>query len=446
MIRCLLLSILPLLAPVAMAQSVGEEAEEPTDRESKPPASAPADAGEAEGEVGRTQDGSHEEIHPESDPDWMPGELTTEGPTQEGYRWGVVPVPLLNFNRVDGIGFGAGAEIYSRLAGQSVGYRDRISVSTYWTTTGSYGSTYLQYERREAAYILLGRVTYRQWDNLNYVGVGGRDVATDYDLELAGGNHMRSPQVVINYAYQVPGSPLMVWTQGAYRFAEVEAKEGGLLDQDRPLGWEGGHYADLSVGLSILETDRWPLPNKGIRADGGVFAGATWTPDGRTTPVGGVFGEIIGWVPVVGEDFVIGLRGVYEQAWGDKPFFEQDWVHGPERDEIGYEQMITGYARTRSRGDGLAASIIELRPMLYQSRHPFWDVRLYFSVYGEAGWLFDDGDIGPWLPTVGVSPQIMWQGALQLRPFLALGWFWDGPEDTTRRAITQFGLSLKGPL
>jgi hypothetical protein len=67
-------------------------------------------------------------------------------------------------------------------------------------------------------------------------------------------------------------------------------------------------------------------------------------------------------------------------------------------------------------GDGVLAAMVELRPKLGETHHPVADLAFYVSTFAEVGWLFRGNDPGPPLPSVGVAPYVLWQGAAELRP------------------------------
>lgn len=360
------------------------------------------------------------------------------------YRWGGIGLPLVSFNSTDGLGFGLGAEVYDREVGKGSGYRNRLSISTFWTTSGNYGSNFLQYERRGKA-LHIARFTYRLWRNMLYVGSGGRDVSVARDPSESSGNAVQGPQLFVSSMLPIKHTPVYVWFQGYARYTLVEADPGGILDERQAFGIDGGFYFDVSAGVLINEVDRWPLPNRGVRLEASVRGGGTANTAGGFEPLVGVNLEATGWVPLAGQWLVFGSRLLIDKTWGERPFWEQENLGGQFRDELGYEQPMVGYARSRTRGDGAVALIGELRPYFGKTRHPTVDIGFYLSLFAEAGWLFDRGDPGPFMPTVGVAPELLWQGAIPLRPFIAWGWYSDEPGGA-RTPRPQVGITLLSPL
>ena len=368
--------------------------------------------------------------------------LPTVAPKSD-YRWGGVIVPLVNYNTTDGLGFGVGGEFYDRRRGQDSGYRNRLTPSVFWTTSGNYGSVILQYER-SGRHLLFARATYLQWRNIPYVGVGGRQVSVDRPEEESTGNTVQGPTLLLTGMYGVKNTPVMLWAQLYGRYAYSEAKPGGILDQSDAFGRGKALYTDVSLGLAVRETDRWPLPNRGVSSEVSVRLGGTFSEQNFEF-LSGTHVEVAGWWPVVGQWLVIGGRSVFDRTWGQRPFWDKEWLGGLRRDEVAYEQMLTGYGRSHVRGDGLVATLIEIRPYFGKTRHDFFDIGFYASLFAETAHLIDGSDPGPHMPTLGVAPELLWQGATQLRPFVAFGLFSDtvgGPRDWR----PQVGISLLGPL
>lgn len=358
------------------------------------------------------------------------------------YVWGGLGVPLVNFNTTDGLGFGLGAQLFDRKRGTEFGYRYRLTVSTFWTTSGNYTSNYLQLERR-STHTWMARINYQRWKNMPYVGAGGAEVSVRNGAE-AEGNLVESINSLTNVVRKVRNTPLYVYAQVYARYAFVEPNPGGLLDTRRPLGAEGGFYFDAGGGLFINEIDRWPMPIKGIQAELALRAGGTAHPGGFS-PLFGVRGEVMGWLPVVGDWLVFGGRAVLDKPFGERPFYEQEFLSGQDRDEVAYEQMLTGYGRTRSRGDGVFASLVEVRGKLGRAQAGFFDMGFYLSAFVESAYLFEGNNLGPHMPSVGFAPMLLWQGGIVLRPFASWGWLSEEPGGV-RTPQMQFGISLNSAM
>ncbi len=375
----------------------------------------------------------------------VPGDVLADpaGKPPSKFVWGGIAVPLVNYNTTDGLGFGAGFQIFDRKRGLEHGYQDLLTFDTFWTTRGTYTSNFLQYERR-GKQMIVARIAYRMWSDMLYVGHGGAQVSVRDDPKESAGNFVAGPSLLANAILPIPNTPVQVWAQAYVRQTTVRAKVGGLLDKEQPYGVHGGWNFDFSAGVAIQETDRWPMAQRGVRFEASVRGGAT-AVDGKLSPIVGTNVELMGWWPVAGEWLVIGGRTLFDKTWGERPFFEGEWLGGQYRDESAYEQMLTGYGRSRPRGDGVFATMFEIRPKLGHVSHPFWDLGFYLSLFAETGFLFDGDKPGPQMPSVGVAPDLLWQGAIELRPFLSWGWMSD-TLGGQRTPDMQVGISLLGPL
>lgn len=366
--------------------------------------------------------------------------LAEEGPERPN-TWSGVVVPLIGANSQDGFGLGLGGEIFMRPREMEEGYVLKLTGSLWATTSLGYTSDYLQVDYRGRS-DWLGRAGFRGWTDHAFVGLGGDRVELDpTDAEI--GNAVYGPFAFLGASRAIRGD-LSWFAQGSYRTYIVDADPDGLLAELAPPGWEGGTYVDVTVGLEHDSTDRWPMPRDGVRAEVSGRLGISALRGGTGGPVAGGNAEVIAWRSL-GRHLVVGGRAVVDRAVGPRPFFEANIAGGRWRDELGSEQMFSGYGRTRSRGDGLAAAMVEIRPYLFRTNHSFLDFEFHASFFAEQGWLFRGGHAGPPLPTVGFAPQVLFQGAIQCRPFVAWGWRRNG-EDAERRAVPQFGISFLDPL
>lgn len=365
-------------------------------------------------------------------------------PVEERSRWFPLLLPAIGYNSTDGVGFGVGGEVYSRPPGQAYGYRWKLTGGS-WTTLGfDYLSHHVRFDwRDEQAW--LGKVGYRSWNDLVYAGVGGEDAATLRPAGVESGNRVAGPYAFVGVAFPLDRLPLAPYVQGYFRSVGVTPAEGGLLDERDPYGAHGGVYGDVTVGVELDTTDRWPLPIAGTRAEIGVSAGWCDARRDDVEPLGGVHAEVQRWQPLAGERLVIGGRAVADHSVGRRPFFEQEVAGGRWRDELGYDQILSGYGRTRTRGDGVVAALVEVRPLLGRTDHAFWDLAAYLSLFAEQAWLFHGFDPGPPMPSVGVGPEVVWQRALQVRPFVAWGWRSEA-DGGGRRPVPQLGVSFLDPL
>jgi hypothetical protein len=380
---------------------------------------------------------------PDVEPAFKPAEFATDDPPPDAPArgsWGGIVLPLVAANSTDGLGFGLGGEVFHRHAGQVDGYHFKVTPSGYLTVSGAYQSYQLQTEWRGPTSVLL-QTGWSLWKNLLYAGHGGHDLVALRPPGVEIGNRLSAP-----FATLAVSKALGSWAlygQLYARTGRVTPNPGGLLDQERPDGATGGSYVDLALGAEREDLDRWPLPNRGTAVRFSTRGGFA-TPDGRWSPIAGAHFETIGWTPLGTDHLVLGGRFLVDGMVGQRPFFTREILGGRFRDELAYEQALSGYARLRPRGDAVVAGMVELRPYFGRVKKGFFDLGFYASVFAEQAWLFDGTDPGPPLPTVGVGPELVWQGATQLRPWIAWGWRDDGTGP--RRPVPQFGLSLRDPL
>ena len=358
-------------------------------------------------------------------------------------KWSGYGLPYAGFNSVDGVGFGAGGEIFAREPDDDYGYVVKITLSTWFTTSRNYNSHYIQVEYRHSRFHLLGRIGYQGWTDILYAGKGGADVSVDWG-QREGGNTLRAPYGMFAASRSLRRETHKLYAQAYFRQAQSIPGRRSLLEERQPYGVDGGVYSDLTVGGELDTTDRWPLPNKGTRAEVDVRGGGTFTTDGFS-PLVGVHAEYIHWQPLIGERLVLGTRVLASKSAGDRPYFEQNVTGGRWRDELGFEQAFSGYGRLRTRGDGQLAALGELRTYLFRTNRDFLDFTTYFSVFAEEALLFDEWSPGPHMPSVGFGPIAVFQSASVLRPFVSWGWQSETP-DGRRQPSYQVGLSLMDPL
>lgn len=367
--------------------------------------------------------------------------LAPDTDTHDAY-WSGYVLPLFGANSTDGVGFGLGGELFERPDRAGHGYRLKLTASTWETLSLHYTSQYAQLELRHAVTWIV-RGGYQVWNELPYAGVGGEDVATLWAPEQELGNVLHAPYAMVAGAHPIGATPWRGYAQLYLHPAWLEAAPGGRMDELRPFGVDGGGYGDLTLGAELDTTDRWPLPDDGIRGEVDARVGASLV-DGAVEPLAGAHAEVIRWWTAV-PGVAVGLRGVVEHSVGPRPLWEQGVTGGRWRDELGFEQVLSGYGRIRTRGDGLIAAALEVRPLLVHLELPWFAVELHASLFAEQAWLFAGGDPGPPLPSLGFGPELLYQRASQLRPFVSWGWREDqagGP----RRPMPQLGLSVMDPL
>lgn len=381
----------------------------------------------------------------------VPPDIDDEGmidslePTRPKY--GGIAIPLVAANSTDGLGLGFGGEFFRRPADGSDGFVWKLQVSNYLTTSLNYQSYFIGLETRAGKWQWLIAANHRVWKNMLYAGAGGPDVIQLHDSgPVEDGNRLVGPYFLVSvrrpFAFD---DHLAVFAQSWTRIHTVDPGEGSLLAERAPVGSQGGVYSDFTMGLEYEKTDRWPLPYEGVRGEVDLRAGlGSFRGEEGLVPLVGAHLDVAGYAPAVPGRLVIGGRLLLARS-SPKPFFEQDFTAGRRRDELGYEQPFTGYGRTRTRGDGAIAALVEVRPKIAETNHDFFDIELHLSAFVEEGFLLGPEGLGPHMPSMGGGPVLLWQGGTVLRPFASWGWRADAP-DAARYPVMQFGVSLTDPL
>lgn len=355
--------------------------------------------------------------------------------------WSGIVLPLFGANSQDGAGFGAGGEVFGRRRGRDEGYKIKFTGVLWVTTNLGYTSDFVQVDYRSETH-WIGRFGYQGWKNYAFRGVGGDDVLLlPRDEEV--GNRVSGPFGFLGASRSV-GGPWKAFAQIYYKTAFVRPGLQSILAAERPYAIDGATYLDFTAGLEFDTTDRWPMPTEGVRAEISGRVGVTFPRHDDVGFMAGSYAEVIGWKSL-GKHLTFGVRVTGDQTLGKRPFFDQDIAGGRWRDELGSEQTFGGYGRTRTRGDGFFAGMFEIRPYFFKTNHKFLDFAFHGSAFVEAAWLTERGEAGPILPTIGVGPQVVFQGAIQCRPYVTWGWRAEEPGDP-RRPVAQYGISFLDPL
>jgi hypothetical protein len=360
----------------------------------------------------------------------------------EPLKWSGLGLPLVGVNSIDGWGFGAAGEAYGRPPGEDYGYTVKITAQVWTTTRFDYTNDFVQFDWKDE-WNWTGRAGFRGWTNLAYAGVGGDDVSVLRSPALERGNTVGGPIALFGAAAPI-GGPLELYGQVYVRQAYAEAGPDTLLARDDAFGLGSGVFGDLTTGFRLDTTDRWPVPLRGARGELAISGGGT-ALGGELVPAGAAIANLIGWQPTLDGRLVFGGRILAFGSTGTRPFWEKEMTAGIWRNELGIETSFTGYGRSRSRGDAALAALVEVRPEFFSVDRGFFDFSVHASLYAEDGFLFDGFDPGPHLPTIGGGPMVLWQGAIQLRPFVAWGWTSETPGGP-RAPTVQYSVSFVDPL
>ena len=374
----------------------------------------------------------------------LAGQAEAESPETEVEphvrKWGGLVIPTVGASTTDGPGFGVGGELFRKSTDPADRYHLKVTPSLYVNTRFNYANNFIRIDyRTPSGRRWLAQVGHSAWANMRYAGNGGEEVLLVRDEEEIG-NRLSSPYAFVSLSVPIQESD-WAWTAQAYvRGGFATANPGGLLALDSPLGLNPSVYTDIAGGVSSETKDRWPMPREGWVFEASLSAGGT-IRSGMMVPSATLHIEHAHWLPLWKDSTILGARVLAFKTLGTRPFYEADKAGGRWRDELGSEQALSGYGRTRTRGDGAAAVMVELRQRLVTVTPGSADLRFFLSPYAEWGYLFDRFDPGPPLPTVGLSIPILWQQTVQVRPFAALGWR-RAPLEAARAPSPQFGVSV----
>jgi len=369
------------------------------------------------------------------------------------YKHSGFAVPIITANAYDGVLLGLAAQYSFRPREWEYGYQFKVTLSGLVNLVPNYlNITSLVEWRGKLAWT--GKIRFRAQSNYPYSGAGGANAIEVTDNES--GNDVTELGYSITANSHIPGVEHLNWYAGqSLLLVGSTPATGGNLDIISPVGAFGGLIADISGGILYENTDRWPRPVEGWRAEFGIRVAMTFNkeddplnPEGQPNFGGlfGIFAEGIRWQPLYKDWLVLGIRGLYDMTFGPRPYFDQNRVGGIFRDELGVDQIFTGYGVYRFGGDGVINGMIELRGKIWHFDYPKFNLLLHLSAYAEEGWIFDKFDPGPHLPTVGGAFDLIFAGGqIYLRPFISAGWQ-TTPENPKRHAVPLFGLSARGSL
>lgn len=361
-------------------------------------------------------------------------------PPPSAKKWSGIVLPAVSFNSTDKLSVGAGGELFQK--GADGNYIRKIAFQMLFAVNGNLQSHLFRYDTRTGGHDLLIVLGFRMWKNMRYAGSGAEDVLVDWgDEEL--GNKAISP--FFSFGVTHPYGIGFFYTQIYGRYSSMESAPGSLLEQRDPVGVNGAVYADLQVGYMAEVVDRWPLPNDGWRAEADLRFAGTWAfQDPGMKPSIAGHAEVTAWYSLA-PPIVVAARLVASQAMGERAFFEEEFVGGRRRFEIGNDKSLGGYGRTRTRGTGVLAATVDLRIFLARTKHKFFDIAFYLDGFVEDGFLMNGVGLGPHMPTIGGGPILLWQGGTLLRPYVALGWR-TASFGGDRYPDAQFGLALEDSL
>ncbi|MGI5862891.1 MAG: BamA/TamA family outer membrane protein [Myxococcales bacterium] len=286
-------------------------------------------------------------------------------PSQPERRFDALAIPLVSYNTDEGFGLGLAGGAYFYRRGTEP-YAHAVAAQVFFTT-GGIQSHFLRYDGPEflgSSLRLEGRLSYRAEKFDPFYGLGN---ASSPGLAI----ELRTP--AFSYRSRQAGGWIRVRLGGerpnprpyaGYEFAYtlVRPYPGSVLEQEAPLGLDGGPTGRLLAGLLWDTRDNEGDPRSGGTTDLALRVANKATASrydfGRLDVV------LTRFAPL-GARFVLAARLSFDWAFGDVPFFELPYVGGLYQTEgIGGMSSVRGLPRDRYVGELKVLGNAELRATL----------------------------------------------------------------------------------
>ncbi len=317
----------------------------------------------------------------------------TPPPAREKLVWLVLP--NASYDSDDKFGVGLRVQVVQPKAGLDP-YRAAFMAHAFATTNGYHHHRFrfdLVGLGPQERLRLTGHFAYRAWLNDGYWGVGNatvRDVAYDVDdPEDPARKRYRyalvQPFGQLAARWRLAG-PWEVFGSANVRYSVVDATEGSLVAQERPLGIEGGLAVQGIGGVMFDTRDPEITPEKGVQVE---VAGRVVT---GTYTFGGPFASARGWVSL-GPRLVLAQRLMGEYLFGAVPFYEMvHWGGAVPIAGFGGADTLRGVNFGRWRGPGKAVSNTELRVDVLEHGALGKPLRWQLVPFVDAGTVWGHGD------------------------------------------------------
>ncbi|MGI5865481.1 MAG: Omp85 family outer membrane protein [Myxococcales bacterium] len=307
-------------------------------------------------------------------------------------------VPLASFNSDDKLGFGlaGGAYVYG---GGRRPYAHAFAGQVFMTT-GGVQSHFLRYDGPQflgSGVRLEGRLDYRREKFAPYFGPGNNS-APDFEGEERSGLYTYERLNAggwVRVRIGTPGAVPQPYVGYSFRFTSVRPHEGSLLEQQRPLGVEGGRTGQVLVGIVRDTRDDESDPSRGGSQELALRIGSRAT--GSDYDYGQATLTVRHFVPL-GRWLVLGGRVAGDWLFGDVPFYEWPNLGGLLGAEgIGGISSVRGIARHRYTGTLKLLANVELRATLAEPRILGRRIKVGGVLFADAGraW-FEESYDGPW--------------------------------------------------
>lgn len=232
----------------------------------------------------------------------------------DAQSWRFAALPLANFSSDAGAGGGVRGAAYLRAPERAL-YRMAMEAQLFATTGG---------QRSALAGVDLPELGAHQLRLIARTGYGRNSAAPYYGLDADGGareatafHQFEERSFWTHLALRVPlteGLSLF----GVHRLSATRALSaaGSLLDLERPFGWEGVRFSELSFGALYDTRDHEAQPTRGLFAELSLRGSSALLASESETL--GLFGSVAGFLSPH-ERVVLAGRASADRVWGRVP-------------------------------------------------------------------------------------------------------------------------------
>lgn len=338
-----------------------------------------------------------------------PAEAPAPAAGEPGRKLVWLVLPNFSYDSDDKLGFGVRGEL-DVVESNVDPYRSAWVVHLFATTNG--------YHHHRFKFDLVGlgpkervRVTghfaFRAWLNDGYWGIGNGTVRELRYEDLPADDPAREryryallqPFGQLALRHQVAG-PLLVYGSVNVRYTFIEAEPGSLVDDERPLGYDGG------LGVQGIAGALWDTREPEVTPDRGWLLEASGRVVTGTYTFGGPFASVRTWVKL-GERVVLGQRVMAEWLFGEVPFYEMvHWGGMVPIAGMGGADSLRGVAFGRWRAPAKAVSNTELRLDVLRHRALQQELRWQLVPFVDLGTVWGAEDPAASVPDIPLHPAL----------------------------------------
>ena len=348
---------------------------------------------------------------------------------EESKNYDFAGFPLANYTTDRGLGFGAFVSFFyfSDTPKEKEPYRASVALQYYQTTDDyAFHKLLLDFPNLFDTRMRLDVVSgYEAWQDANYFGIGNdvprlRQEDTPrryYNYDVV--NFWLVPTLRIPVAKKWD-----IFVKANVRFAEVKHYENSLLTEIRPVGFSGGFYPQLSLGLLTDRRNKEPSTSQGY-----VFEASLRTAQRFLLSDFESYGANITfrqWFEIGdSDDYVFAYRLAADTNQGETPFFHQSKLGGSQWVELGGNLVLRGLPFGRYHGLTTLYSNVEMRARLVRFRLWKRNFEVLGVTYLDAARVLhrDAPDNRPFNIhfTAGVGPRLVYNDVFVVRLDVGVG-------------------------